>query len=414
VRFSTGSRYRARVEETGARHLAPVRGPDLDDRDLDSLFPERAARKGAARLRWDLHAFVDMAPGQVADLEDALADEPADAILTDATMLCGYLIHRTRGLPWATYGTSISALPDPLVPPFGLGLRASASPLAVARNRGLMLLARRVLFRSVQAAADDVLRAAGIEPDGRFFLDLPTSPHLYLQPGIRSMDYPRRSWPPQLRFVGALLPSTPPLPDALPPWWDEVGAAKRVVLVTQGTVATDPRQLIVPTLRALADEPDTLVLAVPVQGEALAHLPQPLPANVRVAPFTPFGALLPHIDIMVTNGGYGGHLAALREGVPLVVAAGTEEKPEVARRVGYTGVGVDLRTARPTPAQVRDAVHAVLDDPRYGRAAEAVGAQLRAMDAPRIAAELLEGLIRSDTSPTGEAQRAASQNGLVP
>jgi UDP:flavonoid glycosyltransferase YjiC (YdhE family) len=173
------------------------------------------------------------------------------------------------------------------------------------------------------------------------------------------MDYPRRSWPPQVRFVGALLPAPPSASSGLPPFWDEVRAAQRVVLVTQGTVATDPRQLIAPTLRALADEPDTLVLAVPVHGDARARLPQPLPANARVAPFTPFGTLLPHVDVMVTNGGFGGHLAALPEGVPLVVAGGTEDKPEVARRVDYTGVGVDLRTPSPTPSQVRDAVRRV-------------------------------------------------------
>ena len=48
--------------------------------------------------------------------------------------------------------------------------------------------------------------------------------------------------------------------------------------------------------------------------------------------------------MFVTNGGWGGVLAALAAGVPVVVAPGTAaDKPEVARRVARSGAGVDLR-----------------------------------------------------------------------
>jgi UDP:flavonoid glycosyltransferase YjiC (YdhE family) len=42
--------------------------------------------------------------------------------------------------------------------------------------------------------------------------------------------------------------------------------------------------------------------------------------------------LLPHVDAMVTNGGYGGVQQALAHGVPLVVTGDSEDKPEVAAR----------------------------------------------------------------------------------
>lgn len=59
---------------------------------------------------------------------------------------------------------------------------------------------------------------------------------------------------PQVHYIGALLPDTPT--DFTPPaWWDAVIHKRRpVVLVTQGTVATDAHDLIAPTLRALAFE----------------------------------------------------------------------------------------------------------------------------------------------------------------
>ena len=78
-----------------------------------------------------------------------------------------------------------------------------------------------------------------------------------------------------------------------------------------------------------------------------------LPANVRVERFIPHDRLLPHVDVMVTNGGYGGVQQALAHGVPLVVAGDSEDKPEVAARVHWSGAGVDLRTGRPSPARWR-------------------------------------------------------------
>ena len=64
---------------------------------------------------------------------------------------------------------------------------------------------------------------------------------------------------------------------------------------------------------------------------------------------------------MVTNGGYGAVQRALSMGVPLVVAGNTEDKPEVAARVAWTGAGVNLRTGTPTPSAVRAAVREVLE-----------------------------------------------------
>ncbi len=72
---------------------------------------------------------------------------------------------------------------------------------------------------------------------------------------------------------------------------------------------------------------------------------------------------------MVTNGGYGAVQRALATGVPLVVAGKTEDKPEVAARVAWSGAGIDLRTGTPTPKAIRTAVREVLNDDRYLRRA---------------------------------------------
>ncbi len=104
-------------------------------------------------------------------------------------------------------------------------------------------------------------------------------------------------------------------------------------------------------------------------GPDVSELNFPLPPNAYVAEYLPHDLLLPKVDVMVTNGGYGAVQRALATGVPLVVAGDTEDKPEVAARVAWSGAGIDLRTGVPTAKAVRHAVREVLGDDRYLRRA---------------------------------------------
>ena len=140
-----------------------------------------------------------------------------------------------------------------------------------------------------------------------------------------------------------------------------------MVHVTQGTLDNaDLGRLLLVTTRALARD-DVLVVAT-TGGPDPEPLRRDLPANVRLERFVPHDLLLPHVDVMVTNGGYGGVQQALANGVPLVVAGDSEDKPEVAARVQWSGAGVNLHTGRPSPAMVGRAVRRVLAHGSYRRA----------------------------------------------
>jgi UDP:flavonoid glycosyltransferase YjiC (YdhE family) len=162
-----------------------------------------------------------------------------------------------------------------------------------------------------------------------------------------------------------------------------------VVLVTQGTVATNSDQLIAPTLRALANE-DLLVIATTGGKPVDSVNVHPLPANARVETFLSYHHLMPHVDAMVTNAGYGSVQLALAHGIPLVAAGGTEEKPEICARIAWRGVGINLKTKTPGEERIRDAVRRVLNDPRYRMQAQEVQADFARHDPPTEAAVLLE------------------------
>ncbi len=386
VRWYTGRKYAARVQAAGAEFLPFVHARDFDDADFGATFPGRTRRRGLQQLQYDVQQiFVGGIEGNMHDLQEIRREWLADAVLADQTLVAALLHAEAGGPPCALLGVLPLGIQSRDTAPFGLGLPPSATAAGRARNRALHWLTQQVVFG---AASRDLAAACGrlgVRP--RPFA-LPPSPHLMLQPTVPAFEYPQSDLPSTLHFIG---PITPPLPagGTLPRWWPQVLDSPRpVVLVTQGTLATDPRQLILPTVQALKNEN---VLVVAAGADGLSELP----ANARAAAFVPFAALLPHVSVYVTNGGYGGVQAALAHGVPVVVAGGSEDKTEVAGRVAHAGVGLNLRTARPTGERLRRAVLELLGDSVQRRRAQALAAEMRQHDAPSEAATLLEQLARS-------------------
>jgi UDP:flavonoid glycosyltransferase YjiC (YdhE family) len=248
-----------------------------------------------------------------------------------------------------------------------------------------------VLLGGVQRHLAQLLRDLGAPMPAPFILDgMVTMPDRYLQLSIRSLEYPRSDEPVTLRFIGAL-PTGVREAAPLPAWWGEVTSAERpVVAVSQGTVANrDLTELMEPALAALADL-DVLVVATPGR-EAPLRL---VPGNARVAPFIPFDDLLPHVSVLVSNGGYGGVQQALRHGVPMVLAGLTEDKAEVTARTAWTGAAVDLATQRPEPADLRKAVEQVLTDPGCAARARGLAAEYERHDPFTAIAETVTELLR--------------------
>jgi UDP:flavonoid glycosyltransferase YjiC (YdhE family) len=175
----------------------------------------------------------------------------------------------------------------------------------------------------------------------------------YLQLTVPSFEFPR-SMPNSVQFVGTLPTIANQAP--LPPWAGELDGTRKVILITQGTVANhDFNRLVTPTLAALADQPDLLVV-VTAGGRPVETIPGPIPANARLASYLPFEWILPKTDVFVTNGtngGYGSVNQSLSFGAPLVCAGLTEGKADVNVRVGWSGVGINLSTNAPTPELLR-------------------------------------------------------------
>ena len=189
--------------------------------------------------------------------------------------------------------------------------------------------------------------------------------------GTPNMDFPRQDWPEKLTFVGPLVShkrSPSPSAGLSPGLAAKIDTHRgRVIVVAQGTIDNrDPEKLFVPALTALAG---TEYLLIATTGglhkdELRRRFPQ---GNLVVEDFVDYGALMPHVSLFISNGGYGSVMQALVNGVPLLLAGKLEGKNDINARLDYRRLGVDLRTERPTPKQIRRGVERVLSGPEIER-----------------------------------------------
>ncbi|GAA3616424.1 glycosyltransferase [Nonomuraea rosea] len=372
VTFLTGARFEARVRGAGARFAALPEEADYDDQRLDLAFPERGTLPpGPEQIDFDLkHIFGDPVPAQYGALRRLLAEIPATSVISDNLFL-------------GALSLTLEAERDSRPTTIALGIAPPTVPDDWNRDA----------LAGTQEHLEKIFASVGTPLPGFILDNLITVPDHYVQLTVPGFEYPWDGAPVSFQFAGPL-PQTQDQARPLPDWWSELSAGRPVVVVTQGTFAnSDLEQLVVPTLRALADSP-VLVVATTARENGAAEvreLMETVPENVRLAGYVPFDRLLPHADVLVTNGGYGGVHMALRHGVPMVVAGATEDKPLVAARVAWSGTGIDLRTDRPGEDAIRTAAGTVLAEPGFRTRARELGEEISGFDPLATIAGLAEG-----------------------
>jgi len=391
VRWLSGVKHGARISATGARFVPYRVTRDIDEGLLDEAFPGREKLRGLASITHDVkYVLIDAGFDQLRDLEELQAAEPFDLVIADVAYLGAQLFYERTRMPLVVINPLPLFITSRDVAPLGMPLLPSSSRLGRVRNRALAWAVQNLILRDVRDHFAKVRTGLGLDPRARF-IDCQERASVVLQASIPGLEYPRSDLPDNVFFIGQL-PLEPAADFVAPPWFAELDGSAPVVHVTQGTIANARPDLLAPTLLGLARE-DVLVVATtggrPIEQLALGKLP----SNARIATFIPHAELLPKTRVMVTNGGFGGVQTALHHGVPLVVAGATEDKPEVAARVAYSGAGLNLRTGKPTARAIRHAVRKLLsDDTLRGRARE-LSAEYARYDSLALALSHVERLL---------------------
>jgi N-glycosyltransferase StaG len=332
-------------------------------------------RESLQLLREAREWIVGSVPHQVADLQDIIARWRPDVIGAEASMWGPLLV-------LAELGPVPVGLVSPLI---GAQVPAAGGP----PMRRLVARVGSLVTARLRHRLDSIRADHGLGPMrcsvNAYFGRLP----LYLVLSVPELDGERDDLPASVHYVGACQWHPPESPGTME-WLDALPRERPWVHVTEGTSRFQDHFLLRSAARGLVG---TSVEAILVTGRGLdaheAGVATPA-SNVHVADWLSHDVLLPRCAAIVTTGGMGTVIAALRAGVPLVVVPTGWDKPVNARRVVAAGVGVRLSPRRCTPERLRAAVEQVLADPSYRRNARRAADLLAAAPGPAGAAELIE------------------------
>lgn len=402
VTWYSSTPFEEKIRKTGAIFVPFTSLRNFTGSTLNEHFPEYMKLKGLKQFKWGVRNIIGgTMEGFDKDVNKILEEFQPDVLVTCPTYT-GIIPLRRRGNPIKV--VCIGMLPLSVtssdVAPFGLGIKPIDSPLGRIRNRTLNFLIQKVVFRKEQQHFNSILQRMGLPKLDYWVFDAAVYySDVYLQGTSSSFEYPNRSLPSNVRFVGPFNLTTSAADFPLPSWWGELETAKRVVLVTQGTLANENfSQLMIPAIEALADK-DVLVVATTGNRE-VTNLPTNLPKNVRVEKFIPYSLLMPHLDAMITNAGYGGVHYAIQNGVPLIVWGKSEDKSEVSARVDWSGVGISLRSKQVVAADVSRAIDQLFDNPSYKTRATQLQQEMAGYDSYALSLQCLEEMANIKTEVT--------------
>ena len=403
VRWYTSKSYAPKLQKLKIPHYPFKKAVDVSDSNFDKAFPGRVKqRTQIGKLKFDLiHAFILRAPEYYADILEIYKEFPFDLLVADCAFTAIPFVKEAMNIPVVAIGVFPLTESSVDLPPIGLGMEPSYTIFGKIKQALLRRFSHSILFKQPNKIMHQLLDANNIAHNRENVFDmLIQKSDLLLQSGTPGFEYYRSDKSKHVHFIGPLLPY-----DAgqhTTQWFDErLNHYKRVVLVTQGTVEKDVTKIIEPALEAFKNS-STLVVCT-TGGSQTADLRKKYPqSNIIIEDFIPFNDVMPYADAYITNGGYGGVLLGIENNLPLVVAGVHEGKNEICARVGYFKLGINLKTEKPIPQQLRKAVDEVISNPVYKGNVHKLAAEFEQYHPAKLFAMHVAGLLKTTMKVTAQ------------
>lgn len=356
-----------------------------------AAFPFVGWRRAPTGLDADPADFSDLADwlrrtmfapagAYAADTLDEIRRLPTDAVLSLDLLPGCALAAEAADLPHAVLSPHISIRPLPGIPPAASGL----TPPRTEAERDAVDAATAAIVSAMEQgrpALNAARRAFGLPPVASAFAHFDRADRVLLAVS-RAFDFDTQALPANYRYIGPLLDEPGWSRGALTAW---PGARRPRILVAGSTGAQNQTALLRRVARAVGTvEAETVVTTGPNVGAADLDPP----AAIRVVAAASHDALMARADLVVCQGGHGTVSRALLHGVPLLVIPLARDQADNAARVGLRGAGLRL-PAGADEAEIAAAARRLLAEPGFRRAAEALGAAVRAdLDAGGLVREI--------------------------
>lgn len=365
VQWYVSEFFSAKLQKLNIPQYTNKKALDVNISNVDAVFPERVKIKSQVKkLSFDLvNGFILRGPEYFEDIEEIHKAFPFDILICDCAYVAIPFVREKLKKPVISIGVLPLIETSKDLYPMGLGLPPSSGFVGRIKQSVLRFIADEILFAKANKLTLSLLAERGIDMEGSNVFDMMVRKStLLLQSGTPGFEYPRTDLGKNIRFIGALLPHKS---SAKARWTHEkIGMYNRVILVTQGTAEKDFTKLLIPTLEAF--QKSEYLLVVTTGGSGTKELRERYPfENIVIEDFIDFADIMPYADIYITNGGYGGVMLSITNGLPMVVAGIHEGKNEINARVEYFNLGINLRTEYPTPKKIKESVDKILADSQY-------------------------------------------------
>lgn len=292
------------------------------------------------------------------DLSKYFGEWQPDVVVRETFEFGGALAAEMFGLPHATVQVGSFAAMERWREAASVGLAKARNALALPADPDLAMIYRHLLLSFVPPTFQD--------PD----YALPATARVFQASAFDRSD-------------GA----------GLPPWLDEL-APQPHVFTTMGTVLHRTLPIFRATLDALAPQPLNVTLAVghhqdPAQFGAW-------PDNVHIERYLPLSLMLPHCDLVINHGGFGTVMAALANGLPMVLIPQNADQHDNSRRCEALGVAKVIESEEPSAADLLDATLQVLGTPSFNLKAAALREEMISLPGLEEAVEALQHLGADD------------------
>jgi UDP:flavonoid glycosyltransferase YjiC (YdhE family) len=340
--------------------------------------------------RWAGYVFEELRRER-ADVVLALDRQPGILIGAEAA-----------GVPVVSLIDTIYMRPAPGAPPYPSDFLPARGPIGRLRDALFARAVARVFRRDVLPLLNIARRSVGLAPLRDFHEQYDRAARVLVMTSP-FFDFPARSLPANVRYVGMPFDDLDPPPTWDGPWPPDDPRPLVVASVSITVQGKDQGKPLQRTLDALG--------RLPVRGLATLgpHLPPhdlSVPANIVLEAYVPHAAVLPRAAAMVTHAGHSGVMTALAHGVPLVCLPGDPRAPNsmrakdqlaIATRVVASGAGLRV-DPNATSDQIREAVERVLVEGSFRAAARRIGERVVAERGTDRAVAEIEALVPSRAS----------------
>jgi UDP:flavonoid glycosyltransferase YjiC (YdhE family) len=361
VAVASAPSFRPEVESFGLEHVGAGLDWLISDQSTWDAFPPMPP-PGPEFPAWVVLTLADITTRRMVPDLLAIAGEWSPDLIVREGMECGGAVAAERlGIPHASVaGNAYAAVDSPAINYFPGNRLMLAEPLARHREQ------------------------FGLPPDPEVRMPFRHLHMCFTPPAWDGASAPR---PPNIRFLRHVSTLSP---GARLPDWVERLPDRPTVLASLGTVFNKTPGVLEAIVRALAEEPVNVIVAIGRDVDPARFGPQP--DHVRLEAYVPQALLLPHCAAFVTHGGFNSVKEALSEGVPMVVVPISADQPYSAERCAELGVGVTVAAGDRSADAIRDVVRRVLGEPGFRAAARDFQAEMAALPGPERMVELLEEL----------------------